>query len=100
LDSVHLAHGKPEAAPTASAFFFMAPLLKSADAGGIRILDLEPSFAWSRSIRMIAALRDEAFQAELAGVREDGGAVAFDVFAHWSPAGALAKPRASRAIKA
>jgi hypothetical protein len=44
-----------------------------------RVLDLEPALGTPRAGRVISVLRDNAFQPELAGVREDDLAVALDM---------------------
>src|ERR1700686_2309848 len=45
------------------------------------VLCLEPGLAGTGPIRMLAVLRDDAFGAEPAGMREDGRAVALNVLA-------------------
>jgi hypothetical protein len=44
-----------------------------------RVLDLEPSLGPSRTVRVLAMLGYDAFEAELAGVVENDLAVALDV---------------------
>jgi hypothetical protein len=58
-----------------------SPILKSQNAWGRRILDLEPDLARAGSIGVLAVLRDDAFATQLAGMREDGRAVALNVLA-------------------
>jgi hypothetical protein len=45
-----------------------------------QVLDLDPASHASAAVRQIAALRDDAFKAHLAGVREDDRPVTLDVF--------------------
>jgi hypothetical protein len=45
----------------------------------ILVEDLEPALGTPRAGRVISVLRDNAFQPELAGVREDDLAVALDM---------------------
>ncbi len=61
----------------------------------VRILYLEPGLARARSIWMFTMLRDDSFEPELAGMRENGGAVAFEVLIVPHTAGGLASTFAS-----
>ena len=63
----------------------LRPILEPQHARRPRILDLEPSLAVAGSIRVVAALRDDAFQPHLAGVRKDSCAVAFEVLIELNP---------------
>jgi len=48
---------------------------------------------------MLAVFRHDALGPELAGMGEDGRAVALQVLAIWIPTGALARSFASRALR-
>jgi hypothetical protein len=54
-------------------------ILEAQQAWRRRVFDLEPGFARARPIGAIDALGDDALTAELAGVRENRGAVAVQV---------------------
>jgi hypothetical protein len=54
-------------------------ILETKHARGVRILDLEPDLARARAIRVLAVLRDDAFEAELARVLENDLTVALEV---------------------
>ena len=58
-----------------------AAFLHAQPRGGLRIFCLEPGLDFAAAIRRIDPLRHDAFEAELAGVLEDGAAVAGQVLA-------------------
>ena len=59
---------------------WLRPILKAKDARGLRVLDLQPHLARTGSVRAFALLRHDALKAELAGMREDRGAVALEAW--------------------
>src|SRR5262249_14244980 len=85
--------------PALSPFFFAPILFRLAlHCQGIRVLHFEPIGRAAGTVGGILPLRDNAFEAHLAVVGEDGRAVALDMFVEPYPGAGLGHDRCERSL--
>jgi uncharacterized protein YjbI with pentapeptide repeats len=72
--------------------------VETGESGSLRVLHLEPIGRAAGTVDRVLPLRDDAFEAQLAGMGEDGLAVAFDMLGEPDAGAALGHDRCERGL--